>query len=76
MGPLINSAAVSEAVDSGLFNPPSPRGQDLPWEESVRRGSTKGISTNPPILTNVTDEMRVFAEENFGPVAAITSFNG
>src|SRR5690606_21940296 len=27
-------------------------------------------------LTDVTDDMRVFAEENFGPIAAITRFSG
>nr|MBP6678202.1 aldehyde dehydrogenase family protein [Paracoccus sp. (in: a-proteobacteria)] len=26
------------------------------------------------VLTGVTDDMRVFAEENFGPIAAITRF--
>jgi succinate-semialdehyde dehydrogenase/glutarate-semialdehyde dehydrogenase len=28
----------------------------------------------PTVLTSVSDDMRVFAEENFGPIAAIAGF--
>jgi len=37
-------------------------------------GFNAGHFYEPTVLTNVTDDMTVFAEENFGPVAAITSF--
>jgi succinate-semialdehyde dehydrogenase/glutarate-semialdehyde dehydrogenase len=33
-----------------------------------------GFFYAPTVLSNVTDTMRVMAEENFGPIAAITSF--
>ena len=38
------------------------------------RPSTPGHFYEPTVLTEVRDDMRVFAEENFGPIAAITRF--
>lgn len=70
MGPLINarrrdeiSAIVSDAVAAGAT--------------LVTGGATVGTSGffyAPTILSDVTDDMRVFAEENFGPIAAIARF--
>ncbi len=34
----------------------------------------KGYFYEPTVLTNVRDAMKVFAQDNFGPIAAITSF--
>ena len=34
-----------------------------------------GYFHEPTVLTDVTDDMKVFAEENFGPIAAITRFS-
>lgn len=72
MGPLINAARlkeiesiVSEAVKAGA---------------TIAHGGKRphrlnhGYFFEPTVLTGVTDEMKVFAEENFGPIAAITSF--
>lgn len=72
MGPLINAARlkeiesiVSEAVTAGA---------------TIAHGGKRphrlnhGYFFEPTVLTGVTDEMKVFAEENFGPIAAITSF--
>jgi succinate-semialdehyde dehydrogenase / glutarate-semialdehyde dehydrogenase len=72
MGPLINArrfseidTIVAEAVKDGAH---------------VATGGTRATSFNaghfyePTVLTEVRDEMRVFAEENFGPIAAIARF--
>lgn len=73
MGPVINArrlseieAVVSEAVRDGA---------------RVETGGGRATAFNaghfyePTVLTEVNDTMRVFAEENFGPVAAITRFS-
>ena len=72
MGPLINAghlgnidAIVQDAVQNGA---------------KLETGGQRSTAFNaghfyePTVLSNVTDDMRVFAEENFGPVAAITRF--
>ena len=72
MGPLINGGRlgeieeiVADAVRSGA---------------RIAAGGGRATAFNaghfhePTVLTDVTDEMRVFAEENFGPIAAITRF--
>lgn len=73
MGPLINSqrlkdveAIVREALDSGAT---------LAHGGVKAAGFDQGHFFEPTVLTNVKDEMRVFSEENFGPIAAITSFS-
>ena len=73
MGPLINAgrlseieAIVEEAVAAGA---------------KVAAGGRRSSAFNaghffePTVLTEVTDGMRVFADENFGPIAAITRFS-
>ncbi|ATU72987.1 NAD-dependent succinate-semialdehyde dehydrogenase [Komagataeibacter rhaeticus] len=73
MGPLINArrlaemeAVVADAVAGGA---------------SIRTGGQRpsgfnnGYFFEPTVLTEVTDTMRVMAEENFGPIAAITRFS-
>jgi succinate-semialdehyde dehydrogenase / glutarate-semialdehyde dehydrogenase len=73
MGPLINKrrrdeieAIVAEAekagakIASGGRAPPS---------------FNAGFFFEPTVLTGVEDGMRAFAEENFGPIAAMTSFS-
>jgi succinate-semialdehyde dehydrogenase / glutarate-semialdehyde dehydrogenase len=72
MGPLINAerlkeieGIVAEAVKDGAH---------------VAAGGARAATFNaghfyePTVLTEVRDDMRVFAEENFGPIAAITRF--
>lgn len=72
MGPLINTArrreietVVADAVGRGA---------------RVVAGGRRPAQFNaghffePTVLTEVTDDMPVFAEENFGPIAAITRF--
>ncbi|WP_026155197.1 NAD-dependent succinate-semialdehyde dehydrogenase [Paracoccus sp. N5] len=73
MGPLINGARLAE-IESIVA-------------DAVRAGATlahggkrpahlnSGFFFEPTVLTDVTDDMKVFAEENFGPIAAITRFS-
>ncbi|MBB3397031.1 MULTISPECIES: NAD-dependent succinate-semialdehyde dehydrogenase [unclassified Rhizobium] len=73
MGPLINAGRLQE-ID-GIV------------QDAVRAGATivhggnrpahlnSGFFFEPTILVGVTDDMKVFAEENFGPIAAITRFS-
>lgn len=72
MGPLINArrlheidAIVQDAVKAGARV--ATGGQRAP-------GFNEGHFYEPTVLTNVSDDMKVFAEENFGPIAAITTF--
>ncbi|SEN36696.1 succinate-semialdehyde dehydrogenase / glutarate-semialdehyde dehydrogenase [Paracoccus alcaliphilus] len=73
MGPLINGGRLSE-IESIVA-------------DAVRGGATlahggqrpahlnSGFFFEPTVLTDVTDDMKVFAGENFGPIAAITRFS-
>lgn len=72
MGPLINrsrlaetEATVADAVAAGAT-----------LATGGRRASAfnAGHFFEPTVLTDVTDDMKVFAQENFGPIAAITRF--
>jgi len=72
MGPLINGkqlkeieAIVQDAVAAGAK---IVYGGQRPPEQNA------GFFFQPTVLTDVRDDMKVFAEENFGPVAAITRF--
>jgi succinate-semialdehyde dehydrogenase/glutarate-semialdehyde dehydrogenase len=72
MGPLINAGRLSE-IDSIVAEAVKDGAQ-------VAAGGTRAAAFNaghfyePTVLTEVRDDMRVFAEENFGPIAAITRF--
>ncbi|MBB3426050.1 succinate-semialdehyde dehydrogenase/glutarate-semialdehyde dehydrogenase [Rhizobium sp. BK312] len=73
MGPLINAGRLQEI--------------EAIVQDAVRAGATiahggkrpahinSGFFFEPTILVGVTDDMKVFAEENFGPIAAITRFS-
>ena len=72
MGPLISAegreaaaAAIEEAVGAGAT---------LAWGGGRPPGFDEGHFLEPTVLTDVRDSMRVFAEENFAPVAAIARF--
>ncbi|WP_245458010.1 NAD-dependent succinate-semialdehyde dehydrogenase [Mesorhizobium sp. M6A.T.Cr.TU.016.01.1.1] len=72
MGPLINAARfreidaiVADAVKAGAtLVTGGGRAPDL----------NSGHFFEPTVLTDVTDDMKVFDQENFGPIAAITRF--
>lgn len=73
MGPLINAhrlaemeAIVAEALTGGA---------QLRTGGQRPSGFNSGYFYEPTVLTDVTDDMRVMAEENFGPIAAISRFS-
>lgn len=72
MGPLINGARLDEMesiVDSAIA-----AGAKLLTGGCRSPAHAKGFFFEPTVLIGVTDSMRVFAQENFGPIAAITTF--
>lgn len=67
MGPLIDESQtgwVETLVDDAVA-----RGADL-----VRGGERDGVSFEPTLLANVPKDARIIHEEQFGPVAAVTTF--
>ena len=73
LGPLI-SANRLEAIDA-VVQEAIKAGAKLETGGHRAEGFNAGHFYAPTVLSNVTDDMRVFAEENFGPVAAITRFS-
>jgi len=73
MGPLISAGRLSE-IESIIA-------EARKAGAKVVAGGRRAASLNaghfhePTVLTDVTDAMKVFAEENFGPIAAITRFS-
>lgn len=72
MGPLINARRLSE-VDA-IVQDAVGAGARLALGGKRSPDFNAGHFYEPTILTGVSDAMPVFAEENFGPIAAITSF--
>lgn len=87
-GPLIQPSAVEsmlfmveDALGKGAL---LACGGDIPELDSKVYGNTGGMPRNlnkgnfirPTVLIGVTDSMRVWREEIFGPVAPITTFSG
>ncbi len=72
MGPLINAGRLAE-IDA-IVQDALASGATLAHGGKRSPDHNSGFFYQPTVLTNVTDDMRVFAEENFGPIAAITRF--
>ncbi|MEK1887129.1 MAG: NAD-dependent succinate-semialdehyde dehydrogenase [Phyllobacterium sp.] len=72
MGPLINSGRLSQ-IESIVFDAVKAGAQVVAGGERASEFNA-GHFYKPTVLTNVTDDMKVFAEENFGPIAAVTRF--
>ncbi len=69
IGPLINQAAVErvtalvqDAVEKGA--------------KALSGGEPDGPCFPPTVLSGVTDDMRLYSEESFGPVVAVMSVDG
>jgi succinate-semialdehyde dehydrogenase / glutarate-semialdehyde dehydrogenase len=73
MGPLINAGRLSE-VES-IVSDAVKAGAKLVAGGHRAAAFNAGHFHEPTVLTDVDDDMRVFAEENFGPIAAITRFS-
>lgn len=72
MGPLIHAGRLKE-IDE-IVQDAVRAGATLAFGGKRAADFNEGHFYEPTVLTGVTDDMRVFAEENFGPIAAITSF--
>jgi succinate-semialdehyde dehydrogenase/glutarate-semialdehyde dehydrogenase len=72
MGPLINGGRLAEMekIVAGAVA----AGAKLATGGARAAGFNSGHFFEPTILTDCTDEMAVMADENFGPIAAITRF--
>jgi succinate-semialdehyde dehydrogenase / glutarate-semialdehyde dehydrogenase len=72
MGPLINAGRLSE-IENVLADAEKAGAKVV---AGGRRATTfnAGHFHEPTVLVDVTDDMKVFADENFGPIAAITRF--
>ncbi|WP_434291035.1 NAD-dependent succinate-semialdehyde dehydrogenase [Celeribacter sp. SCSIO 80788] len=73
MGPLINGGRLSE-ID-GIVQDALKSGATLETGGQRAASHNTGHFYEPTVLSGVTDDMRVFREENFGPIAAITRFD-
>lgn len=72
MGPLINARRLSDV--EAVIAEAEREGATIVAGGRRAAAFNTGHFFEPTVLTNVSDDMAVFAEENFGPVAAIASF--
>lgn len=72
MGPVINGGRRSEL--EGVIGDAVKAGARVVAGGGRASEFNAGFFLEPTVLADVTDDMKVFAEENFGPVAAITRF--
>src|SRR5260370_14173847 len=72
MGPLINASRVAEI--EGIVAEAVRAGARVLAGGGRASAFNAGYFFEPTVLTDVTDGMKVMAEENFGPIAAITRF--
>jgi succinate-semialdehyde dehydrogenase/glutarate-semialdehyde dehydrogenase len=73
MGPLINARRLAEIED--IIAEAVKAGAKIAAGGHRASAFNAGYFHEPTVLTDITDDMRVFADENFGPIAAITSFS-
>jgi succinate-semialdehyde dehydrogenase/glutarate-semialdehyde dehydrogenase len=73
MGPLIN-ARRRDAM-SGIVNDARARGGRIVTGGSPPADRNAGFFFSPTVITDLPDDARALAEENFGPIAAITRFS-
>jgi benzaldehyde dehydrogenase (NAD) len=69
IGPLVNAAAVERVT--GLVKDAVAKGAEV-----LSGGEASGPCFPPTVLKNVTPEMRLYAEESFGPVVAVVPVEG
>ena len=69
IGPLVNAAAVERVA--GLVKDAVAKGSEV-----LTGGEPDGPCFPPTVLADVTPEMRIYAEESFGPVVAVVPVDG
>jgi acyl-CoA reductase-like NAD-dependent aldehyde dehydrogenase len=69
IGPLINAGAVERV--SGLVDDARSQGADV-----LSGGQADGTLYPPTVISGVTPDMRVYREESFGPLVALTPVDG
>jgi benzaldehyde dehydrogenase (NAD) len=69
IGPLVNDAAMQRV--SGLVQDALAKGA-----RALCGGEAQGACFAPTVLTGVTSEMRIYAEESFGPLVAMIAVDG
>ena len=72
MGPLINAARLAEI--EGIVVEAVKAGAKIATGGRRASGFNAGHFFEPTLLTDVTDDMRAMADENFGPIAAVSRF--
>jgi succinate-semialdehyde dehydrogenase/glutarate-semialdehyde dehydrogenase len=72
MGPLINQRRV-DAMEAIVADAKT-RGGKIETGGARPQGQNKGFFFAPTVISNLPDDALALAEENFGPVAAITGF--
>ena len=72
MGPLINAKRVA-AIDAAVADARKRGGRIVTGGEQPSE-KNKGFFYSPTVIADLPDEALALAEENFGPIAAITSF--
>lgn len=72
MGPLINQRRV-DAMEKIVADARS-RGGNIVTGGGRPKGQNKGFFFAPTVITGLPDDALAIAEENFGPIAAITPF--
>lgn len=75
IGPLVDEAAIDK-VDSQVEDARQKGAEVALGGKRLTDGDlAKGTFYAPTVLTNVTEEMKIYREETFGPVAAIIPFD-
>jgi vanillin dehydrogenase len=69
IGPVVDDASRERILD--LIRDARSKGADV-----LAGGDADGNLISPTVLANVTPEMRIYAEESFGPVVAIVPVDG
>lgn len=72
MGPMINAQARDRALD--MIADAKAKGAKVLLGGGIPAGRESGYWLEPTVVADCTDDMRLFKEEIFGPVLAITSF--
>ncbi len=75
IGPLVNDAAVAKAQNQVQDAVSKGATVHTGGERLTADGLDKGFFYAPTVLSGVTNEMLIYSEETFGPVAAIIPFD-